>query len=82
MYLITILLFQIIAVVFLVCYAMVESKPRYPYADRYPAVNDDIHKSEQALLQQICHYMCEMANKQTGEKRVCGNDCGYYNYGK
>ena len=74
------------AVVFLVCYAMVESKPRYPYADQYPVVNDDPHMSDQThvrpLLQQICLYTCEMGNKQTGKRFNCEYGCGFKTFKK
>ena len=62
------------AVVFLVCYAMVESKPRYQYAD-FPVVNDPIPNND--LSRFICYYACEAANngRAKTEKFGCGAVC-------
>ena len=66
------------AVVFLVCYAMVESKPRYPYADRDPVVNDpaEITRTVHQLLQSICIFQCTATNKVAGRNYICDENCG------
>lgn len=74
----------IMAVLVLVSYAVVESKPRYPsydpYADRDPVVNDpakrEIHRTVQQLLQAICLYQCRATNKVVEPDYKCEQGCG------
>lgn len=63
----------IMAVVFL-CYAMVESKPRYQYAD-FPVVNDQQRPTANDLSRLICYYSCEAANNGRTEKFGCETFC-------